>query len=155
MSAGTLPSPIPKELLMLKNIHPLLTGPLLSILADMGHGDEIAIVDGNFPANAVAERLVETPGISATAVLDAVLTVLPLDDFVDQPVGVMQAPGEEPAIYGEFLASVQTAEARAMTLEKIDRFAFYDRAKSAFAVVATGERRLYGNIILKKGVVRL
>ena len=140
---------------MLKSIHPLLTGPLLSILADMGHGDEIAIVDANFPAHAVANRLVETPGVSATAIVEAILTVFPLDDFVDAPAAVMQAPGDVPAIYAEFSTALRSAESRSVTVDTIDRFAFYDRSKTAFGVVATGERRLYGNIILKKGVVRL
>lgn len=139
---------------MLKSINPLLTGSLLSVLADMGHGDEIAIVDANFPAAAVAERLVELPGHSAPAVLAAVLSVLPLDDFVDRPAGVMDAPGERPAIYSEFEAAVEAAEGRKLELSVIDRFDFYDRAKAGFAVISTGERRLYGNIILKKGVLR-
>ena len=138
---------------MLKNINPLLTGQLLSVLADMGHGDEIVIVDANFPATTVANVLIEMPGITATAVLEAVLGVFPLDDFVDQPAAVMQAP-ERPTIYADFANLVAQAEGRTIELQEIDRFAFYDRAKTAFAVVSTGERRLYANIILKKGVVR-
>lgn len=139
---------------MLKSINPLLTGPLLQILADMGHGDEIAIVDSNFPAAAVANRLVQIPGVNAPDVLDAVLSLFPLDDFVDQPAGVMDAPGEPPAMYSEFEAIIKTQEGRDIPLALIDRFEFYDRSKTAFAVISTGERRLYGNILLKKGVVR-
>lgn len=139
---------------MLKSINPLLTGPLLQILADMGHGDEIAIVDSNFPAAAVANRLVQIPGVSAPDVLNAVLSLFPLDDFVDQPAGVMDAPGEPPAMYSEFEAVIKAQEGRDITLALIDRFEFYDRSKTAFAVISTGERRLYGNILLKKGVVR-
>lgn len=139
---------------MLKSISPLLTGELLAILSDMGHGDEIVIVDANFPAAAVAPRLIRLPGISATNTLEAVLSVLPLDDFVDLPAAAMDAPGERPAIYPEFEVLLEKAEGRAIPLDPIDRFAFYDRAKQAYAVISTGERRLYANIILKKGVLR-
>ncbi len=139
---------------MLKTLDPLLTGELLAILADMGHGDEIVISDANFPAVKVAERLIQMPGIDACAVLTAVLSLLPLDDFVDHPATVMDAPGERPVIYAEFETIIEREEKRSIPLEVIDRFAFYDRSKTAFAVVSTGERRLYGNIILKKGVVR-
>ena len=139
---------------MLKNINPLLTGNLLSILSDMGHGDEIVITDANFPAAAVAQNLIQLPGISATDVLKAVLSVLPIDDFVDNPAAVMDAPGDRPAIYADFEAGLLAAEDRSIPLDPIDRFEFYERAKSAFAVISTGERRLYANIILKKGVLR-
>lgn len=139
---------------MLKTLDPLLTGELLAILADMGHGDEIVISDANFPAVKVAERLIQMPGIDACTVLTAVLSLLPLDDFVDHPAAVMDAPGERPVIYAEFETIIEREEKRGIALEAIDRFAFYDRSKTAFAVVSTGERRLYGNIILKKGVVR-
>ncbi|WP_136683927.1 RbsD/FucU family protein [Falsirhodobacter xinxiangensis] len=137
---------------MLKNVNPLLTGDLLAILSDMGHGDEVVITDANFPADAVAQRLVRLP-VSATDVLDAVLSVIPLDDFVDAPSAAMDAP-ERPAIYTDFQSAMDASEGRSVGLELIDRFEFYDRAKAAYAVIATGERRLYANIILKKGVLR-
>lgn len=139
---------------MLKSINPLLTGELLAILSDMGHGDEIVISDANFPAASITHRLIRLPGISATDALAAVLSVIPLDDFVDHPAAAMDAPGQRPAIYPEFEAAMKQAEGRAITLEPVERFAFYDRAKAAYAVIATGERRLYANIILKKGVIR-
>jgi L-fucose mutarotase len=139
---------------MLKSINPLLTGDLLAILCDMGHGDEIVITDANFPAASMARRLIRMPGISATDVLVAVLSVVPLDDFVDHPAAAMDAPGERPAIYPEYEAALKKAEGRVITLEPVERFAFYDRAKAAYAVIATGERRLYANIILRKGVFR-
>ncbi len=139
---------------MLKIIDPLLTGDLLAILADMGHGDELAVVDRNFPAAASATQLVQLPGVPATDVLRAILTLLPLDDFVDAPAAVMAAPGERPTIYAEFDTILANAEGSSVKVEVIDRFAFYDRAKAAFAVVLTGESRLYGNVLLKKGVVR-
>jgi len=139
---------------MLKSINPLLTGDLLAILSDMGHGDEIVLADANFPAASIARRLVRLPGLTATDVLTAVLSVLPLDDFVDRPAAAMDAPGEHPAIYPEYEAILKKAAGRPIVLEPVERFAFYDRAKAAYAVVATGELRLYANIILKKGVLR-
>ena len=139
---------------MLKLIDPLLTGELLAILADMGHGDDIVLADANFPAAAVAKRLVALPRIPATDVLRAVLTLLPIDDIAPRPAAVMDAPGDRPAIYGEFGALLDAAENRAIVIEAVERFAFYDRARAAYAVVATGERRLFGNLILTKGVVR-
>lgn len=140
---------------MLKMLDPLLCGSLLAILADMGHGEEIVLADANFPSAGLARRLVELPGTSVTDVLDAVLTLFPLDDFVDKPVAVMAAPADAAPMYDGFQRAVDAAEGRSIGIEPIDRFAFYDRAKLAYAVVATGERRLYGNLILKKGVVRL
>lgn len=139
---------------MLKHINPLLTGDLLAILADMGHGDELVIVDANFPASALAQRLVRLPASSATDALDAILGLLPLDDFVEQPTAAMEAPDGRPALYTEFDSLLLQAEGREIAIESIGRFDFYERTRQAYAVVATGERRLYGNIILKKGVLR-
>lgn len=139
---------------MLKTINPLLTGDLLKILADMGHGDELAIVDANFPAHQMGRRVVELPGTTATAALSAILALFPLDDFVPVPMGVMDAVGQSVPIYDEFRAEGRRHEGREIGMELIERFAFYDRARAAYAVVATGERRLYGNVIIKKGVIR-
>ncbi|RUQ52381.1 ribose ABC transporter [Brucella melitensis] len=139
---------------MLKNINPLLTGSLLAILADMGHGDDLVIVDANYPAQAAGVPVLDFPGISATQVAEAVLSLLPLDDFVDRPAAAMQAPNEMPAIFKEFEAVIEKAEGRKIPVEPIERFAFYDRARGAFAIIRTGEKRLYGNIIFKKGVIR-
>lgn len=142
---------------MLKNIDPVLAPELLAILASMGHGDELAIVDANFPATSMGRRVARVDGIPATRVLEAVLTLLPLDDFVESPVTVMQvvgAPGEIPETVREFQKAVNAAESRHVNVIGIERFAFYDRVRQAFAVVATGETRLYGNVLLKKGVIR-
>jgi L-fucose mutarotase len=141
---------------MLKGIDPLLSGPLLTILAEMGHGDELAIVDANFPAVSMGKRVVQI-GTSAVATLDAVLTLLPLDDFVDAPATVMAVVGDPDAVpetVREFQTSLNDAEGRTIKVDRVDRFSFYERARSAFAVVATVETRLYGNILIKKGVVR-
>lgn len=139
---------------MLKNISPLLTGSLLEVLADMGHGDDLVIVDANYPAQASGVQVIDLPGISATAIAEAVLSLLPLDDFVDKPVAVMKAPNETPAIFAEFEAVIEKAEGRKIAVDAIERFAFYDRASAAYAIIRSGEKRLYGNIIFKKGVIR-
>lgn len=139
---------------MLKGLSPLLSPDLLHALASMGHGDEIVLADANFPAASHGRRLLRLPGLDAPAVLDAVLSVLPLDTFVAQPALTMQVVGDPAAIpetVREFDALLQThGYAPSAALE---RFAFYERAAQAYAVVATGERRTYGNILLKKGVV--
>ncbi len=141
---------------MLKNIPPILGPELLAILRAMGHGDEIAIVDANYPADSAGPALVRMDGLSATDVLEAVLTLMPLDDFVDQAAFCMQVVGEanrrEP-VMDQFETIVQRHEP-AMGLASLERFSFYERVRGAYAIVQTGERRLYGNILLKKGIVR-
>ncbi|MGH8803658.1 MAG: RbsD/FucU family protein [Polaromonas sp.] len=143
---------------MLKNIPPLLTPDTLHALASMGHGDEVAIVDANFPAARVAQqggaRLVQLAGATAPQVLKAVLQVLPLDNFVPQAAWTMQVVGDAtavPELVAEFAAALQQAgEQPAVPLERFD---FYERARSAFVVLRSGEARKYGNILLRKGVV--
>jgi L-fucose mutarotase len=142
---------------MLKGIDPLLSPDLLAILRAMGHGDEIAIVDANFPAASTARRLVRLDGVSATAVLDAILSVMPLDDFMPEAAWRMQvvdAPDAEQPIFATFREILAAHEGQNIGLASLERFAFYERAKTAYALVATGEARLYGNIILKKGIIR-
>ena len=141
---------------MLKNIPPILGPDLLGILRAMGHGDEIAIVDANYPADGAGPVLVRLDGISATDVLDAVLTVMPLDDFVDEAAICMQVvgnAGKREPVMDAFEQIVQRHEPK-MSLGSMERFAFYDRVAKGYAIVQTGERRLYGNILLKKGVIR-
>jgi L-fucose mutarotase len=142
---------------MLKNLDPLLTPDLLQVLRAMGHGDEIVLVDANYPAESAGPEVVRLDGIEATRVLDAVLSVMPLDDFVPEACWRMEvvgaAEGEQP-IFEEFRAIIAKREGAKFKLASLERFAFYERARGCFAVVATGERRLYGNIILKKGIVR-
>ena len=141
---------------MLRGIDPLLGPDLLHILRAMGHGDEIAIVDANYPAETDGQRVVRVDGASATDVLRAVLSVMPLDTFVDAPaacMAVVGAPERTEPIMEDFQRLIDEIAAEDATLVRLERFAFYDRVKTAFAVVATAERRLYGNIILKKGVL--
>ena len=142
---------------MLKNLDPVLTPDLLRILRAMGHGDDIAIVDANFPAESSGPPVVRLDGIEATRVLDAVLSVMPLDDFVPEACWRMEVVGQpdaEQPIFPEFRAIIAAREGESFRLASLERFAFYERARKAFAIVATGERRLYGNIIHKTGVVR-
>jgi len=141
---------------MLRNIPPILSPDLLHTLRAMGHGDEIVIADANFPGTSMNRNCIRLDGVTATDVLGAILTVMPLDSFVDHPALTMQVVGEPdttPPICDEFtriIDAVADNPARPGTLE---RFAFYDRAKTAFAIVQTGEQRIYGNIILKKGII--
>lgn len=143
---------------MLKGISPLLSPELLKVLAEMGHGDEIVIGDGNFPAASMGRRCVRCDGHGADEMLDAILSLLPLDDFVDAPVTLMQVvPGTvrdgEPPIWARFRKTIGKHEPNAK-VGFAERFAFYERARNAFATVQTGEGALYACVILKKGVVR-
>ncbi|MBD8067214.1 ribose ABC transporter [Devosia sp. PTR5] len=141
---------------MLKSLPPLLGPDLLYILRAMGHGDEIVLVDANYPAEFAGPDVVRLDGHSVTDVLDAVLTVLPLDEFVEEAaigMQVVDAPNQRERIYEEFERIVRHHEPR-MGFSTIERFAFYERARNAAAIVQTGESRLYGNIILKKGIIR-
>jgi L-fucose mutarotase len=142
---------------MLKNLDPLLTPDLLQVLRAMGHGDEITLVDANYPAESAGPQVVRLDGIEATRALDAVLSVMPLDEFVPEACWRMQvvgAPDAEQPIFKDFRGIIAKREGPQFKLAALERFAFYARARESFAVVATGERRLYGNIILKKGIVR-
>ena len=142
---------------MLKGLDPLLNADLLQVLRAMGHGDDLVIADANFPATTMARRLVRMDGVDAPRVLEAVLSVMPLDDFVDEPCARMQVvdnPDAVPEICKEFQAIIDRAEGGRFRLAAIERFAFYERARQAFALVRTGETRLYGNVLLKMGVVR-
>jgi L-fucose mutarotase len=142
---------------MLKGISPLISPELLKILMEMGHADELVIGDGNFPASSVAKRLVRADGLGVPQLLEAILPLFPLDQYVTQPVGLMAVVPDdpyEPVIWADYLEIVKKHEPDFKDFEYIERFAFYERAKQAYAVLATGESALYANIILKKGVVK-
>ena len=141
---------------MLKNLTSLHTPELLHTLASMGHGDDIVVVDAHFPAVSMAQRLIRLDGVSAPAALDAILQLIPLDSFVDDPalrIEVVGKPDEIPAVQKEFQAVIDKREGKSSPMGKLERFAFYERAKKAFAIVATGELRTYGCVIIKKGVI--
>jgi L-fucose mutarotase len=143
---------------MLKNIDPVLSPELLSTLRAMGHADELAIVDANYPAASSGRPVIRMDGVAtATRVLEAVLSLMPLDEFVPCAAFHMQVvddPAAELPIFAEFRGLLERYEPKAARLDGIERFAFYERVRGCFAVVVTGERRLYGNLILKKGIVR-
>ncbi|MBF0679466.1 MAG: ribose ABC transporter [Devosia sp.] len=141
---------------MLKNIPALLGPDLLYALRAMGHGDEIAIVDANFPAEYLGPEVMRLDGISATEVLNAVLTVMPLDEFVDVAafgMAVVGEPDRREPIYALF-EEIITRHEPGQSFSRLERFAFYEKTRSCAAIVQTGETRLYGNIILKKGIIR-
>jgi L-fucose mutarotase len=140
---------------VLKGIHPLLHADLLRVLAAMGHGDELAIVDCNFPAASVAQRLVRLDGVGTTAAGRAILSVLPLDTFVEEPLIRMEIVGDPvtiPPVQAEFHELCRRVEAREIAMASLEREAFYARARTAYAVVATSEDRPYGCFQLVKGV---
>jgi L-fucose mutarotase len=144
---------------MLIGIDPLLGPELLAHLRSMGHGDALVIADANFPAAAIAKRLVRAEGTTTPQMLAAVLSVLPLDAFTNAAVCVMEvvnSAGSFAPITDEFRQIVAArAGQRFSNIVGLERFAFYERAQQAYAVIATGERRLYGNIILQKGVIEV
>ncbi|HEY8499600.1 MAG TPA: RbsD/FucU domain-containing protein [Clostridia bacterium] len=142
---------------MLKGIPKVISPELIKVLMEMGHGDELVIADGNFPAASCAKRLVRCDGNDAVEVLDAILKFFPLDQYVEKPVFLMAVvPGDnvKPVIWDEFAEIIKKHDENFKEFEFIERFKFYERAKNAFAIVATSETALYANIILKKGVVQ-
>lgn len=141
---------------MLKGIPSIISPELLKVLMEMGHSDELVFADGNFPAASHAARLIRCDGHSIPELLEAVLQLFPLDQYVDKPAALMAvAPGDtvQTPIWGEYKQIVNKQPGDADCFEEIERFAFYERAKRAYAIVATGEKALYANLIIKKGVV--
>jgi L-fucose mutarotase len=142
---------------MLKNIPDVISPELMYVLMEMGHGDEIVLADGNFPAANVAQRLVRCDGHGVPEILEAVLKFFPLDIYVEQPVALMSVvPGDKtkPTIWEDYRKIIKASGEKFNDFEFVERFAFYDRARDAYAVVATSEKALYANIILKKGVIK-
>jgi L-fucose mutarotase len=143
---------------MLKGIDPLLNADLLYVLRAMGHGDDIVLADANFPSETMATRkLIRMDAADGPRMLKAILSVMPLDDFVPDPalrIEVVDDPASVPEVCVEYGKLVDEASGGSVRLGTMERFAFYERSKKAFAVVATGESRLYGCVLLKKGVIR-
>ena len=146
---------------MLKGINPLLNADVLRALRAMGHGDDLIIADTNFPADSVARqtalgKLLRMDNTTAAQAVEAVLSLMPLDTFVDDAAGRMEivgSPNEVPPVQQEVQAVIDVAEGKSWPMMSIERYAFYERAKHAYCVVQTGERRFYGCIALRKGVI--
>ncbi|MCD6544441.1 MAG: L-fucose mutarotase [Flavobacteriaceae bacterium] len=140
---------------MLKGISPIISPDLLSVLARMGHGDEIIFADAHFPGETFNPNVLRADGIKIPELLEAVLPLFELDSYVDAPLIMMAAvEGDtlDPSVESSYLEKIKLTNSQIIVTARIDRFAFYERAKNAFAVVMTGETAKYGNIILKKGV---
>ena len=143
---------------MLKNIPKIVSPELIKTLSEMGHGDEIVIADGNFPAETFGKCVIRADGIGGAAMLEAVLSLIPLDTYSNQNMILMQLMDCDkgkinPVIWQEYEMIANKCDQN-VKIGNIDRFAFYERAKTAYAVVATGEEAVYANIILKKGVIK-
>lgn len=143
---------------MLKGISPIISPQLLEVLARMGHGDEIILADAHFPAESMNNRVIRADGIRIPDLLMAILPLFEIDSYVPHPL-VMMAAAEgdqlDPEVEREYLKAIYKTNPNVAPIERMDRFAFYEKAKNAFAVVMTGETAKYGNIILKKGVTPL
>ena len=144
---------------MLKNIPPILSPEMLKVLCEMGHGDRIVIADANFPAASMGKNAIvlRADGHGAIELLDAILSLFPLDTYVEHPVSLMQVmPGDtvQTPIWDDYKSVVAKYDERgAAAFGEIDRFAFYEEAKQVYAIIATGEKALYANIMLQKGVI--
>ena len=144
---------------MLKGVPSVLSPQLLKVLAEMGHGDEIVIADGNFPAESMGKNavVVRADGHGVPEILDAVLQMMPLDQYVPHPAALMEVvPGDKciPVIWNQYRSILEKRREDPSAVEMMERFTFYERAKKAYAIVATGETAIYANILLKKGVVK-
>ena len=145
---------------MLKGIPKIISPALLKALCEMGHGDTLVIADGNFPAESIGKNatVIRYDAVGVTPLLEAILELFPLDTYVEKPVSLMAVvPGDqvETPIWEEYKAQIRKVDARADdAVENIERFAFYEKAKNAYLVIATSESALYANIILQKGVVK-
>jgi len=146
---------------MLKNIDPLLNADVLQALRAMGHGDYLVICDTNFPADSVARetslgKLLRIDAVSCARATEAILSVMPLDTFIDdaaQRMEIVGSPNEIPEVQTEVQNAIDAAQGKSWPMVSVERFAFYDRAKEAYAVIATGERRFYGCFMFTKGVI--
>lgn len=144
---------------MLKNIPSVLSPALLKVLDEMGHGDEIVIGDGNFPAQSMGKNaiVIRADGHGVPVILDAILQVMPLDQYTAKPVALMEVvPGDDckPTIWEEYRRLLAKHDPDHSEIIMMERFAFYERAQKAYAIIATGETEIYANVLLKKGVVK-
>lgn len=142
---------------MLKGLPCILSPELLKVLMEMGHGDEIVIADGNFPAASIAQKLIRCDGHGVPPILQAVLILFPLDIYVEKPAALMTVvlgDKTKPTIWEEYRKIIKNSGENFSDFEFVERFAFYERAQKTYAIVATSESALYADIILKKGVIK-
>lgn len=144
---------------MLKNIPPILSPELLKVLCEMGHGDEIILADGNFPAESIGKDaiVVRADGHGTVELLEAIPQFLPLDQYVEKPVALMKVVDGDPCkptIWDSYKQKLNESGNDPAKIEMVERFAFYERAHHAYAIIATGESAIYANVLLKKGVVQ-
>ena len=139
---------------MLKGISKIVSPELIKILCEMGHGDEIVIADGNFPSASNGKRVVRADGIGGVEILKAVLSLIPLDTYADENFLLMQTTQGDPTptIWADYFQVANEMDDN-LRIGNLERFAFYERARNAYAVIATGESQIYANIIIKKGVI--
>ena len=139
---------------MLKNVPKILSPELIKVLCEMGHGDEIVIGDANFPSETYGRRVIRADGLSGTELLNAILTMIPLDSYSDNFMLMDVTKGDPlPDIWDEYINKAKELDSN-LKVKMLERFEFYDRASKAYAVIASGEERVYANIILKKGVIK-
>lgn len=141
---------------MLKNIPKNISPELLKVICEMGHSDEIVIADGNFPSAGINKNIIRYDASGVTDILKSILELFPLDEYVDTPVILMKTGDEyrgKPKIWKEYESVLEKNDFKGKVLE-VERFEFYERAKKAYAIIATGETAIYANVILKKGVVK-
>jgi len=143
---------------VLTGISPLLSPELLATLCRMGHGDEIVLADAHFPGDSLGPQVIRADGLKIPALLDAIMPLMILDQYDDKPLLMMEAvPGDslDPTVEASYREAIDRHQPTAPAIAQLERFAFYDRAKTAFAVVMTGETAKYGNILLRKGVTEI
>jgi len=141
---------------MLNSISPFIGPDLLALLCRMGHGDEIVLADANFPGHSTHERTLRADGITVAQLLSGILPLFPLDAYVSCPLAMMRVvrgDSADPAVEREYRRELSRHQPQFKKIERVERFAFYERSRRAYAVVMTGESRKYANLILKKGVV--
>jgi L-fucose mutarotase len=141
---------------MLRNIPKILSPELLKVLCEMGHGDEIVIGDGNFPAENFGQKVIRADGHTTPDIMKAILQMMPLDQYVDEPFVLMEIPPTDdfdPVIWKDYKQILEDVGENKDAILHMERFAFYDRCKAAYAIVATGEESIYANMIIKKGVI--
>lgn len=145
---------------MLKGISPLISPALLKALAEMGHGDTLVIADGNFPSESIGKNaiVIRADGHGVPEILDAVLSLIPLDSYVEKPISLMEVvPGDTcgtPAIWEKYKEILHKYEPNNCKIAMTERFTFYEKAKQAYLIIATGETAIYANVLLQKGVVK-